>query len=130
MKFYNDIAEYYHLIFEALNSFYSILKKEGSLLVTLRDYEKEDFSNTFRPYGHRKWNGTDYFLCQSWKVRERETEYDVSDDGNNCSTLAARSTYRILLISELIDLIKKTGFINIKRIDNQFYQPVIIAHKI
>jgi hypothetical protein len=54
--------------------------------------------------------------------------YFVEDRGEaECKTHVMRSQYYAIGITRLIELMTKTGFVDVRRIDNQFFQPVIIG---
>lgn len=119
-------------ILAALSEFHRVSRTGGGALITIRDYETEDFANTFRPYGKRVGGGKNYYLFQSWEVAA--THYDVSlyvveDDGTSCRTIVGRDRYYPITTDKLVTLLKRAGFSEARRIDGEFYQPVIVARK-
>ena len=104
----------------------------GGCLVSVRDYEKEDLSKPqLKPYGIRKENGVRWLILQLWDPKGATydfTLYFIEDrDDSECRTYALRSTYYAIGISRLIALMTEAGFKDVKRLDDRFFQPVIIG---
>jgi len=57
--------------------------------------------------------------------------YIVEDTGNdNCNTRVMRSQYYAVSIEVLMNIMQKAGFTDVSRIDDIFYQPIIIGKKL
>jgi SAM-dependent methyltransferase len=119
-------------IFTAFKQLYQCIRPGGGCIVSVRDYEKEDFSKQqIKPYGIREQNGVRWLLWQVWDPHGPTydvTFYFVEDRGNpECRTHALRSTYYAVGIPRLMELMKEAGFEDVRRVDNRFFQPVIIG---
>ncbi|HJO93732.1 MAG TPA: class I SAM-dependent methyltransferase [Victivallales bacterium] len=122
-------------ILTAFKQFYLCTKHGGYCLISVRDYEKEDLTKTqIKTYGLREDKSKKYFLFQTWEFKKNICDismYIIEDTGSKtCKTYVMRSKYYTVTIEVLINIIKKAGFTNIQRIDNMFYQPVIIGRKV
>ncbi|MDR8393922.1 class I SAM-dependent methyltransferase [Aliifodinibius sp. S!AR15-10] len=123
-----------HKIKQALNEFYHCLKPGGGCLFTVRDYEKEDTTSLLiKPYKVHIVQGVKYILFQLWEFAG--DIYDLSlyltiDDGKDeAKTHIFRTKYYAVTISKIIKLMKEVGFTKVKRVESDFYQPVIIGTK-
>ena len=119
-------------IMTAFRQLHSCTCQGGGCLITVRDYEKANMSSqTAKLYGVREENGVRYVLFQVWDAKE--TTYDfsmyiVEDRGQSkCKTHVLRSCYNAIGIPKLMDLMGKAGFVDVKRLDERFFQPVIIG---
>jgi SAM-dependent methyltransferase len=116
----------------ALGHFLRCTKRGGLTIVSVRDYAVlERGGAQIKPYGVRYEGAARYVLFQVWEWRESLYDlsfYIVRDDGNSeCRTLVARSTYYAITISELTRLMEKAGFVDVRRIDNVFFQPLVVG---
>jgi SAM-dependent methyltransferase len=121
-------------ILTAFKQLYACTHPGGGCLISVRDYEKEDLTRQqVKPYGIREENGVRYFIFQVWDPRGsiyNLSIYFVEDRGGlECITHVLRSRYYAIGISRLIDLMKEAGFGDVQRLDNVFFQPVIIGTK-
>jgi len=121
-------------ILTAFRQFYACTRAGGGCIISVRDYEKEDLSRQkIEPYGIRDENGVHYFLFQVWNPGERPSLYDVAvyvveDRGkSDCRTHVFRSQYYGVGISRLVELMGEAGFDNVTRLDDRFFQPVIVG---
>ena len=119
-------------ILRAFKQFYQCTRPGGGCILSVRDYEKEDLSKRqVKPYGVREQDGVRWLLWQVWSPQGSTydvTMYFVEDRGETeCRTHAFQSTYYAVGIPKLMDLMGKAGFGNIRRVDNRFFQPVIIG---
>lgn len=117
-------------ILAAFQQMYECTQPEGGCIITVRDYENEDFSGPqMKPYGIREENGVRWALFQVWEPKGKTydlTVYFVEDRGGpECRTHALRFTYNIVGISKLIDLMAHAGFEDVNRLDGRFFQPII-----
>lgn len=118
----------------AFKQFYQCARPGGGCIVSVRDYEKEDFSKQqVKPYGIREENGTRWLLWQMWDPHGPTydvTLYLVEDHGGSeCRAQALRSTYYAVAIPTLMDLMRESGFEDVTRLDGRFFQPVILGTK-
>ena len=119
---------------KAFQQFLRCTRPGGGCIVTVRDYEKEDVSQRqVKPYGIRDCDGTRWLLSQVWEPNGRL--YDVSmyliedHGGTDCRTHVFRASYYPIPIPRLIELMKEVGFQEVERLDDRFFQPVIVGTK-
>lgn len=117
---------------KALRQFYLCTRPGGGCLISVRDYEKEDFSRQqIKPYGIRVQDGIRWLIWQVWDPHE--TTYDLSiyfvedSGGTECRAHVFRSTYYAVSIPRLMELMKEAGFADVCRADDRFFQPVLIG---
>ena len=54
--------------------------------------------------------------------------YIVHDaGGRECHTTVLRSTYYAIAVADVIRLMEKAGFAGVQRIDNEFFQPLVVG---
>jgi len=121
-------------ILTAFEQLYQCTLPGGGCLISVRDYEKETLEGQIvKSHGIRKEKDVRYFIFQVWDFRGSTYDlslYFVEDRGEaECKTHVMRSQYYAIGITKLIELMTKTGFVDVRRIDNQFFQPVIIGTK-
>lgn len=123
---------------EILNAFrqmYACTRPQGGCLISVRDYAKECLEGRqFKPYGIRRENGIDYLVFQVWDFHGEIYDlslYFVEDKGGSaCQTHVFRSQYYAIGIHRLIELMRQAGFTSVRRLDDQFFQPVIIGSRL
>lgn len=124
----------------ALKQMFSCLKPGGGCLITIRDYDQEIRTgrNLIKPYGKAKIeNGKRYVPLQVWDFDETNNDfydftlYLIEEDlsSKQILTHAMRSRYYAISSQKLIQLMEQTGFENIIRLDQGFYQPVYLGNR-
>lgn len=124
-----------HEIRTALQSMYACLQPGGGCLITVRDYDAEARgSGIVKPYGVRLEGGKRYLLFQVW-----DFEGDICDiaffiveenlASRDVKTHVMRSRYYAISIAVLLGLMAEVGFSEVRRLDDVFYQPVLIGSK-
>lgn len=119
-------------ILNAFHQFYQCCSPGGGCLITVRDYNVEDReSGKMIPYGTRKHEDKMYYIFQ---VRDYEGDiykvsmYFVEDDGGlKPITHVMRTRYYAIGIDQLCGLMEQAGFVDVKRLDDAFFQPVIVG---
>jgi SAM-dependent methyltransferase len=119
-------------ILAAFRQFHACTRPGGGCIVTVRDYEKEDLSKQqVKPYGIREEDGARWFAWQVWDPHPPTydvTMYLIEDRGaSDCKTHAMRATYYAVGIPRLIELMTKAGFRDVHRLDDKFFQPMIMG---
>ena len=119
-------------ILEAFQQMYACTRPGGGCIISVRDYEHEDFSKPqVKPYGIREESGVRWVLFQVWEPKDSTydlTLYFVEDRGESeCRTHVLRSTYYAIGIPKLLDLMTRAGFEDVRRLDGRFFQPIIIG---
>jgi len=116
----------------AFKEFYNSLKPGGGCIITLRDYEKENRDGIqVKPYGVKIVDDMKYIIFQTWEFIDdiyNLSMYFVCDNGQQeAKTKVFHSKYYAISISKLIELMEIAGFSSVKKIECEFYQPVIIG---
>ena len=119
-------------ILAAFKQFFRCLRPGGGCIVSVRDYEQEDLSRQqVRPFALRESDGARWIVGQVWDPRPPLydlTMYIVEDRGEgDCRARAIRSTYYAVGTTKLVDLMGAAGFLNARRLDGRYFQPLIIG---
>lgn len=99
----------------------------------MRDYDKEARGvGIVKPYGVREETGRRYFVFQVWdfegKIYDLSMYFIESDrQANTANTHVMRSRYYALSPHRLMRLMEDAGYTSVARLDNQFFQPVLIG---
>jgi SAM-dependent methyltransferase len=118
----------------AFEQFFACTRPGGGCLVTVRDYDKEDRTRTqVRPYGVRAEGEARYLALQVWDFHGPVYDlalYLVEDRGGpTCVTRVMRSQYYAVGTDKLLALMRQAGFEHVERLDDRFYQPVLLARR-
>ncbi len=122
-------------ILAALKQMHACLSAGGGCLITVRDYGLEERGrNLVKPYGVRIENGKRYLLFQVWDFEDQHYDLTFFFIEENLSTKeikthCMRSRYYAISTSRLCKLMDEAGFSRVRRIDNAFYQPVLLGTK-
>lgn len=122
-------------ILDTFKQFYQCLKQGGGVLLTVRDYQNEERGkNIFKPYGIRIEGQKRFVIYQIWDFMGDIYElsfFFIEEDlvTNEIRTHVMHSRYYAISIVKLCDLLQKAGFKKVRRIDNIFYQPVLVGTK-
>ena len=119
---------------EAFTSFLSALRPGGLVAISVRDHSLGGRTGfDFAPYGVRKVEGGRVTVFQ---IREhRGEEYDLSmyfveerGDGWPKVTVG-RSRYRAIPSERWLTLLAAAGFVETRRLDGAFFQPLLLGRK-
>lgn len=119
----------------ALEQMHACLRPGGGCLLTVRDYEREPRgTNIVKLYGARVEDGKRHVAIQVWDFDGDQydlTIYFVQEDLESkfVTSRALRSRYYAIGMTRLCELMGEAGFREVKRLDNVFYQPVIVGTK-
>ena len=118
----------------ALREMFTCLRPGGGCVLTVRDYAKESRGrNILKPYPVRMVDGVRYSIFQVWDFTSEDhydlTLYIVEDrvDRGTVQVVAGRSRYYAVGTDRLLNILEEVGFENAKRLDDVFYQPVLVA---
>lgn len=119
-------------ILTALKAFYRLLKPGGGCLITMRDYDQEAHEGVVvKPHGVRESAGKRYLIFQTWDFEADQydlTMYVVEDDGGILGqTHIMRSRYYAVSPNTVLELMRQAGFSHVHRLDDHFYQPVLLG---
>jgi SAM-dependent methyltransferase len=116
----------------ALTAFRDRLRPGGGCILSVRDYAAMDLTGTrLVPFGVRKEESTRYVVFQVWECDD--TGYDlhfyfVEDaDGAQPVTHVMRSRYYAVTIERIVQLLEEVGFHDVERVDDRFFQPLVIG---
>jgi len=117
----------------AFRQMFACLRPGGGCLLSVRDYDQEERgTNMVKHYGARVENGKRYVLFQTWDFEGEHYDlsfFIVEEDmaTRQVKTHVMRSKYYAVSTTRLCDLMRETGFENVKRVDGAFYQPVLLG---
>lgn len=119
-------------ILKAFKQARACLKPGGLYLISVRDYAQEPKQGGhFRPYGIRKPPGGQVTLFQTWSFRG--PLYDLSfykireRTGRPPQLSVSKTTCYAVTTTRLMALMRQAGFAKVQRLDDAFYQPVLIG---
>jgi SAM-dependent methyltransferase len=121
-------------ILRALSSCHRCLRPGGVLILSVRDYASMPrLSHEVRPYGMHRQDGHRLFAVQLWEWEG--DQYDLrlymtseAPDGS-CHTTVAVTRYYAVTIDRLMTLLREALFVDVKRIDDLLFQPVVMARR-
>ena len=115
----------------ALAECFRCVRRGGGCLISMRDYQSPPPAGTVevKPYGERRWSGRRYDVRQVWTWHG--PRYDLSfeitpTDGSDAATIL-KTSYLAIPVARVLDLMRAAGFENVRRIDNRFFQPVLVG---
>lgn len=120
-------------IMKALKQMYACTLVGGGCLLTIRDYDKESRgTGIVKPYGIREEAGKRYLIFQVWDFEGELYDlsmYLIEEDrqASTANTHVMRSRYYALSPNHLMQLMEDAGYVSVARLDDQFYQPVLIG---
>ena len=123
-------------ILSAFQQFYACTAPGGVCLVSMRDYAAIDMSKPaqFQPYGIRDTDLARYVLFQIWEPSPPlyDTTFYIIEHrtGTEPAVHSTRATYYAVPISRVVQLMEQAGFSAVSRVDDVFFQPVIVGHKL
>lgn len=122
-------------ILAALEQFYRCVAPGGLCLISVRDYATLDLGTPVQlhPYGVRLVDGTRYVLFQVWEIHAPcyDTTFYVVEHRSGAQPIihASQAAYYAVPIATLVRLMEQAGFWDVRRIDGQFFQPVLVGRK-
>lgn len=122
-------------LLRAFEQFHACLHPGGGCLLTVRDYQREEKSGVHvKPIELRRdAAGVRHFVWQVWEFDG--PTYDLSlylaEDGGQdaCVTRVLRSRCYAVGTDTLMRLMRQAGFEDVTRLDDRFYQPVLVGSK-
>ena len=120
-------------VLRALRAMFACLKPGGGCLLMVRDYDKEERGrNLVKPYGTRIEDGKRFLALQVWDFegdRYNLTLHLIEEDLATGATSVRTLRSRLYAISadRLLALMQRAGFTRVQRLDEVFYQPVLVG---
>jgi len=107
------------------------VKPGGGCLFSVRDYDPNESGTKVVPFGVRTEGNTRYLVFQVWEYHGRIYDlsmYFLEDTGGpSCTTHVMRSKYYAVTVNRLIELMQDAGFTDVHRMDERFFQPLIVG---
>ena len=121
-------------ILSAFRQMYVCTRPGGGCLITVRDYDQEERAGVqMKPFGVRKEGEAKYLVFQVWEFEGMIYDlsmYFLEDRGEaECVTRVMRSKYYAIGTDTLIALMQEAGFCEAQRLDDCFFQPVLIGKR-
>jgi len=103
----------------------------GGCVISMRDYGPPPPAGTIdaQPWGERVWAGRRYRVRQVWTWHGRHYDLTleiVARDSSDAPTIL-RSRYLAIPVGEVAELMRGVGFERIRRLDDRFFQPVLVG---
>jgi SAM-dependent methyltransferase len=118
-------------ILAAFQQFCRCTRPGGGCLISVRDYHQVGRKDQVKLYDLREQDGIRYLLLQAWRFHGEIYDlnmYVIEDDGGTeCKTQVMRTRYYAVSTATLIDLMERAGFIEVQRLDEGFFQPVLVG---
>ena len=117
----------------ALAQMHASIQPGGGCIITVRDYDREERgTGIVKPYGVRHEGAKRYLLFQVWDFEGTVCDiafFFVEEDvaTKRVQTHVMRSRYYAVSTKVLIELMSEVGFVKVRRLDDVFYQPVLIG---
>jgi len=119
----------------AFQQFSAVLRQGGVFLGSVRDYDKVQRGEpATHVYGSRQFNGESYHLRQEWEWDE-PTHYqgtfiiDRETPNGAVRELCTTGQFYALSTERLLELMRKAGFRDCRRVDKMIYQPILTGRK-
>jgi SAM-dependent methyltransferase len=117
----------------ALAECFRCARPGGGCLISMRDYVSPPpppGTVEVRPYGERLWAGRRYHVRQVWTWRG--PRYDLSFEftpveGADTEAVVLTTSYLAIPVEQVTELMRASGFENVRRVDGRFFQPVLIG---
>jgi SAM-dependent methyltransferase len=116
----------------AFGEFHKCAGPGGGCLISVRDYAAEELTGPrVKPYGVRYDSDATYMVLQLWEFDDPAhytvSMYFIRDGGDGCETRVFRTRYYAITTDALMELMRASGFVDVRRIDGRFYQPVLLG---
>jgi SAM-dependent methyltransferase len=119
---------------DAFRAMHHCVRPNGVAVITVRDYAREDRTTPqLRPFGVRPIPDGQCVVFQVWHFDGDHYDvamYFVRERANRePEVTVSRSRYYAVDTNKLAVLMGEAGFVDVKRIDERYFQPVLLARK-
>jgi SAM-dependent methyltransferase len=116
----------------SFRAFHRVTRPGGGCIISVRDYDRiERVGRQLFPFGVRSSGEDLVSLFQFWDFESPTTYklnfYFVFDNGRRVETRVFRARYYAVSIDTLMRLMTEAGFRDVRRIDDVFFQPLILG---
>ena len=119
----------------AFRQFWRVVKLGGMLIISVRDYAaipREQWR--FVSYGVRPQPDCKVAMFQVWQWDGNDfydlNFYFVFDYGDRVESRVFRARYYAISIARLMEIARQAGFEDVRRVDDQFFQPLILGKRL
>jgi SAM-dependent methyltransferase len=113
-------------------AFHRRLQPGGGCIISVRDYAGIERQGTrLVPFGVRRDGGTRFVVFQVWEFDDEGYDlnfYFLEDPADGAPiTHVMRSRYYAVTTGTLVRLMREVGFRDVERLDDHFFQPLIVG---
>lgn len=113
----------------AISELVRCVRPGGGVIISVRDYQPQPAGTIeHHPYGERVWQGKRYRAEQEWHWTGESysllLRFRPLDGG---APLEFRTTYFAIPVPELLELMRRAGLQGVERLDDVFYQPLLVG---
>lgn len=123
------------VIAAAFRQFRAVVADGGICVCSVRDYDAiRRLAPEGHDYGERRRGPSTFHLRQEWTWRGR-THYDTTFvveerlASDTCERVRVTSRYYAVAIARLLELMADAGFVECVRIDDAFFQPIVLGRR-
>lgn len=123
-------------ILTAFRTLFRCTAPGGLILVSVRDYDCEDHTAVqLRPYGVRYTSTGRTIVFQVWEFEPNGTVYEVAmyfvgeSRSGGREVIVSKCRYFAVSLGTLCDLLQRAGYSTVERVDDRFFQPVLVGRR-
>ena len=119
---------------DALAECLRCVRHGGGCVISLRDYGEPPPPGTVeaQPYSPRTWQGRRYHVRQVWTWHGPRYDFALEivplGDVPDPPTIL-RSSYLAVPVARVAELMEGVGFARVRRLDDRFFQPVLVGSR-
>jgi ubiquinone/menaquinone biosynthesis C-methylase UbiE len=116
----------------AFRSMYRCASSQGGCLISVRNYDASESGVKIVPYGLQAVGKTRYLVFQVWEYHGAIYDlsmYFIEDTDSQCTSHVMRTQYYAVPVVRLIELMAEAGFQQVQRIEDRFFQTLIVGMK-
>jgi len=120
-------------ILRAFQSFHEALRAGGVCAISVRDYAALERVDVVHPYGVRWRDGVKHLPLQAWHwldpTHYEVTFYVIIEESPAARVMRAVTQYYAVSTDQLLSLLARAGFEEVRRLDETIYQPILVARR-